>query len=214
MNEVEDIQIRMIQHYMYCKRRFGLLMIEDQWEDNYKTIEGNIVHSNVDDPFFNEKRKTKTISRSVPIYSDEYGIYGVADYMEFDTSSKGLRVNIVEYKNGKPLANDNKTVNYSDKIQVQAQMLCANEMFKTKTTGQVYYAGIKKKIDVPQSEELINDIKSAVEDMRNIIKEGKTPAKEKDQKCSLCSLIDICIPKVYKKKISIYKNIMHQGEVI
>lgn len=132
--EVEQIQIRMIQHFLYCKRRWGLLQIESQWADNYKTIQGNIVHLLVDDPFFDKTRGNKNISRSVPVFSDKLNIYGIADYIEFtDFNNPNMKVNIVEYKNGEPLAKDKKTVNYADAIQIQAQCLCAEEMFGVNT---------------------------------------------------------------------------------
>ncbi len=38
------INIRTIQHYMYCPRRFGLLEIENAWAENVSVVLANIMH--------------------------------------------------------------------------------------------------------------------------------------------------------------------------
>ena len=37
------INIRTIQHYMYCPRRFGLLEIENAWVENVSVVLANII---------------------------------------------------------------------------------------------------------------------------------------------------------------------------
>lgn len=37
------INIRTIQHYMYCPRRFGLLEIENAWVENVSVVLANIM---------------------------------------------------------------------------------------------------------------------------------------------------------------------------
>ena len=47
MNE-KTINIRAIQHYMYCPRRFALLEINDDWEENASlklSIDSAAIHS-------------------------------------------------------------------------------------------------------------------------------------------------------------------------
>lgn len=41
------INIRDIQHYMYCTRRFALLNVNDDWQENAFIILSNIMHENV-----------------------------------------------------------------------------------------------------------------------------------------------------------------------
>ena len=214
----EFIQIRNIQHFMYCKRRFGLLQAEKQWASNYKTIQGDMIHSKVSDPFFNESRGNVYVSRGLWLYSAEYKIYGIADYTEFIKSDDGVliegkqgkyEINIVEYKNGRPLSGDKKTINRPDELQLQSQIICAEEMFKAKVSGQVYYEGINKRLNYISNKETVSDIKSILSKMREVILSGITPEKESKQNCNLCSLSDICLPKAYKnsKKNSTYKSI-------
>jgi CRISPR-associated exonuclease Cas4 len=39
-----------IQHYAFCPRQWALIHIEQQWEENVKTVEGQHLHQRVDDP--------------------------------------------------------------------------------------------------------------------------------------------------------------------
>lgn len=40
----DSINIRDIQHYMYCPRRYALLEINRDWSENAYVIKANILH--------------------------------------------------------------------------------------------------------------------------------------------------------------------------
>ena len=87
---------------MFCPYQWWLIYIENEWVENVHTIQGNIVHSKVDDPNFFESRGNKKIERSVPLYSEKLGLYGIADLIEFNYENNKIKsINIVEYKNRK-----------------------------------------------------------------------------------------------------------------
>ena len=44
-----------IQHYMFCPRQWALIHIEQQWNDNRLTAEGELLHKNVDNPAYRQK---------------------------------------------------------------------------------------------------------------------------------------------------------------
>lgn len=45
-----------IQHYMfYCPWQWGLIHMEQLWDDNRLTVEGSLLHKRVDNPFYREK---------------------------------------------------------------------------------------------------------------------------------------------------------------
>lgn len=46
-----------IQHFQFCKRQWALIHIEQQWEENVLTIQGQHLHKKADQPFPREKRK-------------------------------------------------------------------------------------------------------------------------------------------------------------
>ena len=42
MSEDVTINIRDIQHYMYCPRRFALLEVNDDWAENAFVVKANL----------------------------------------------------------------------------------------------------------------------------------------------------------------------------
>lgn len=40
-----------IQHFVFCKRQWGLIYIEKIWKENFKTFKGNEFHKDI---FFTE----------------------------------------------------------------------------------------------------------------------------------------------------------------
>lgn len=193
-----------IKQFVYCQRRFALMYIECEWGSNYKIVEGDILHEKVDDAFFNEKRGDVHISRSVPIYSEELNIYGVADIVEFIKDSEGIRIpgklglwkiNPLEYKNGKPEKSG------ADNFQLCAQAMCLEEMFKTRiNSGDIYYGKIKRRVAVELTKEMKESVITQVDNMMKLIQSQKIPSKPINQNCNLCSLIDICMPEVISKQ--------------
>ena len=91
-DEYDRMPISSLKQYIYCKRRFALMYINCEWGSNYKIVEGDILHSRVNDPFFNEKRGDVYISRSVPVYSEKLNLYGVADIVEFIRDVDGIKL--------------------------------------------------------------------------------------------------------------------------
>ena len=51
-SEDEYLMISGIQHFVFCKRQWALLHIEQQWNENYLTVDGNILHRNAHDGDF------------------------------------------------------------------------------------------------------------------------------------------------------------------
>lgn len=202
-----QITINSLQHYVYCPRRWGLLVIEGLWADNYKTVQGNIVHGLVDDPFFNEQRNGKRIVRSLPIYLDEFEIYGVADCVEFIPHQEGARVEplkgkynivVVEYKNGKP--NNDNTINYPDSIQLAAQMMCIDSVFGCHCKGYVFYHTTGRRVEIADTEVLFMEVEKIVKIMNELIKTKTIPPKPAKQQCNNCSMSNVCMPKISIKQ--------------
>lgn len=71
-----------IQHYRFCPRQWALIHVEQQWNDNGLTIEGQLLHKHVDDPFYRQKCGDHIALRSVNIASKELGLYGICDMIE------------------------------------------------------------------------------------------------------------------------------------
>ena len=68
MKEYTDEDLLMlsgIHHFAFCKRRWALVHLENQWEDNVKTVEGNIMHEICHDTDFSESRGNLMIIRGL-----------------------------------------------------------------------------------------------------------------------------------------------------
>ncbi len=208
---IDRIPISAIKQYVYCKRRFALMHIDCQWSSNYKTIEGDFLHQKVDDPFFQEKRRGVYKSRSVPVYSERLNIYGIADIIEFTQDEKGVligskaglwRITPIEYKNGRPEKSK------ADNFQLGAIALCLEEMFLTSIyIGYIYYGKLRKRIEVTLSDSFKKEITATISEMNNMIINHTIPPKPQNQNCSLCSLVDICMPNIFKNNIRCQKSI-------
>src|SRR5690606_34221493 len=123
----EMLSLSGIQHFLFCRRQWALIHVEQQWQENMLTVDGRILHNRVDDPFFTEKRKGVIIARSVPVASPSLGLSGICDVVEFTHSTQGVHLAghagtflpaPVEYKRGK------QKQGQSDEAQLCAQAIC------------------------------------------------------------------------------------------
>ena len=80
--EDEMLMLSGIQHFMFCPRRWALIHIEQQWEENKLTVEGQILHKNVDNPFYRQKNGNVVTLRSLQVSSKVLGLYGITDAVE------------------------------------------------------------------------------------------------------------------------------------
>lgn len=100
-----------IQHFVFCKRQWALIHIEQQWQENLRTIEGEILYEKTHDNTIKESRVDLIISRGMRIFSRSLGLTGTCDVVELHRASDGVSVFgkdgtykpvPVEYKRGKP----------------------------------------------------------------------------------------------------------------
>ena len=152
---MSTVNIRSIQHFMYCPRRWGLLEINDDWAENFHVIKANLMHERVHSGDHEYSSKNKKVISSLSVYNDELDIYGVIDCVEFKRDKNGtfikelddkFRVTIVEYKPTKPKDRDFWP---SDAIQVFAQKLCVDYVFQCDSEAYIYYADVRRRSLLP-----------------------------------------------------------------
>lgn len=206
-----EIAIRSIQHYMYCPHRWGLLEIDKAWAENAFVTKANLMHDRVHDPERAYVSRGKEVYTSVPVYHDlpEYNLYGVTDCLELTRDSMGVSINgsaekyricIVEYKPTKP--KDSK-YHEEDLMQVFAQKLCVDYVFGSDCEAVLYYADVKKRVVLPLREnfELYDQqLRKLLREMRRNLEQGVIPPVRKGQKCSGCSMKDLCMPAIKMPK--------------
>lgn len=203
-NEDEFLQLSGIQHFAFCRRQWALAYIEMQWLENVRTVEGKILHENAHNPSLKEKRGDLLIVRAMPIHSCEMGVSGECDIVEFHKDKDGVplsgregtyRAVPVEYKRGKPKTDD------VDLLQVAAQAMCLEEMLCcTIPYGYIYYGETKHRLKVEFNEEIRTKVKNIFAEMHKYENQQYTPKVKTSKKCNACSLKDICLPVLNKKK--------------
>lgn len=206
-HEDEYLMISEIQHFYFCKRQWGLIHIEQQWNENEYTIEGHLLHKKVDNPFIVESRDDVIVSRAVPISSKYLGLSGIIDVLEFIRDKEGInlpgkvglwRPNIVEYKRGKPKPD------HRDIVQLVAQVICLEEQINYRIkTSEFYYGEIRRRVKIDITDELRKEVHHVVQEMHSYFKKRETPKAEFFKNCTLCSLYDLCLPRLTKKKVNV-----------
>ena len=68
-SEDEYLMLSGIQHFVFCRRQWALIHIEQQWEENFRTADGQVMHRNVHDANFHEARGDTVITRSMAVSS-------------------------------------------------------------------------------------------------------------------------------------------------
>ena len=216
-NEEDFLMLSGIQHFTFCKRQWALIHIEQQWEDNLRTIEGNIMHENAHNGEIREKRGSTIISRGMSVFSRSLGISGVCDVVELRRSENGIElygledkydVVPIEYKKGKPKEND------ADVLQLTAQAICLEEMLVCSINkGYLYYGEQKRRMEVEISQELRESVKACCTEMHRLYDRCHTPKVKISKACNACSIKNICIPKLCKdKSVEKYIHDMIKGE--
>ncbi|WEG12325.1 CRISPR-associated protein Cas4 [Pullulanibacillus sp. KACC 23026] len=203
-NEDEYLMLSGIQHFIFCKRQWALIHIEQQWEENVRTVEGQHIHIKADQPLIREKRQNKLIVRALPIKSTELGATGICDVVEFIQNDKGVSVFNskekylpipIEYKRGKPKKDD------SDVLQLTAQAICLEEMLLCAVdTGYIFYNEIKHRVEVPISEENRIRVRKMFKEMHHFFNNNYTPKVRTGTFCKSCSLQHICMPTLMTKQ--------------
>lgn len=205
--EDEFLMLSGIQHFYFCKRQWALIHIEQVWKENEFTAEGQILHEKADIPFLKEKRKDIFISRSMPVSSKVLGLSAILDIVEFKRDEKGVEIagkkgrwlpKIVEYKRGK------KKRDKRDEVQLVAQVICLEESLGVKIdSSDLYYFSTNTRETVEISLELKKEVKDLSAEMHKMYENKKTPPAEYFKNCTLCSLYDLCMPRITKKRRSV-----------
>ena len=216
-SEDEYLMLSGVQHFAFCRRQWALIHIENQWAENYRTVDGNIMHERVHDAKFHEKRGETVITRAMPVSSARLGISGECDAVELKKDVKGIElygldgkytVTPVEYKRGEPKEND------CDAVQLMAQALCLEDMLCCDIKfGYLYYGEIRRRVKVVFDSELRKRTEDIISEMHDLYKKQYTPKVKRRKCCNACSMKNICLPVIcVDKKASEYIREM-LGEV-
>ena len=105
-----------IQHFLLLPAGSGaLIYLEQQWAENLRTVEGQLLHERCHDDSFREKRGDLLTVRGMRVISHRLRLTGACDVVEFRADPDGVPLQgqegrwlpmPVEYKHGTPKEND------------------------------------------------------------------------------------------------------------
>ncbi len=208
-DEEDYLRLSGLQHFAFCRRQWALIHIEDQWAENFRTMDGHIMHEHVHDQDFRESRGDRLIVRGLAVHSAELGISGQCDTVGFHRDPAGVplqnreglwRPYPVEYKRGKPKEHS------ADELQLCAQAMCLEEMLCCAIPeGALYYGEPRRRTVVRFTPELHRQVQGSLTEMHELYRRHYTPKVKPSKACSACSLKDLCLPKLMRnRKVSDY----------
>ena len=202
--EEEFLQLSGLQHFKFCRRQWALIHLEQQWAENYRTVDGELMHSNAHDADFRESRGDLIITRGVSVFSPTLGVSGQCDVLEYRRGDAGIPIRgkeglwqpfPVEYKRGSPREDT------GDVLQLCGQAMCLEEMLCCAIPeGALYYGEIRRRVNVAFTEELRGEVRQMLAQMHELYQRGHTPKVKPTKSCNACSLKELCLPKLMKSR--------------
>ncbi|MBR1657016.1 MAG: CRISPR-associated protein Cas4 [Synergistaceae bacterium] len=216
--EDDYLMLSGVQHFAFCRRQWALIHVERLWEENLRTMDGNILHERVHDDSIREKRGDLIITRAMAVSSPRLGLSGECDAVEFHRSNNGIPIFgmegkyiivPVEYKRGSPKEKD------CDVVQLTAQALCLEDMLCCEiSAGYLYYGETRHRIKVVFDEAVRKRTEDIISEMHELYRKHHTPIVKRTKSCNACSIKELCLPQLEKKqKASVYiKNMLYSEE--
>ena len=177
--------------------------MEHQWAENYRTADGSILHEKAHDGG-TESRGDLLIVRAMRIYSATLGVSGECDVVEFHRTENGISLQgreglwqpyPVEYKRGKPKQDT------MDALQLCGQAMCLEEMLCCEIpVGALYYGEPRRRTEIEFTTELREEVRSLLKEMHDLYQRGRTPKVKPTKACNACSLKELCLPKLMRKR--------------
>lgn len=193
-DEDERIPLSALQHHVYCPRQYALIHLEQSFSDNLYTQRGQAVHALVDEPGA-EWHLGARLERALPLYSDKLGLIGKADVVEFHPDGGVVPV---EYKHGRLNRKGfvGELAQKADAVQLAAQAMCLEEMLgKSIAEAAIFQHGSRRRRAVAISTELRAHVMQTLAAIRALRAEQRLPPPFNDERCTHCSLRDLCQPE-------------------
>ncbi|MCD8377101.1 MAG: CRISPR-associated protein Cas4 [Oscillospiraceae bacterium] len=200
MQEDDYLQLSGLQHFLFCRRQWALIHLEQQWAENDRTVAGTLMHQNAHDPAQNSRRGDVLTVRALRIHSPRLGLSGTCDVVEFHRDPNGVPLSRaegtwlpypVEYKHGSPKSGN------CDAAQLCAQAMCLEEMLCCEIPeGALYYGQTRRRQTVAFSPQLRQTVQEAAQEMHRLFDRRHTPKAKPSKSCNACSLKDLCLPRL------------------
>ena len=193
-----------LQHFTFCRRQWALIHLEQQWQENLRTVEGALLHRRAHDAALRERRGDTLSLRGLSVTSYTLGLSGKCDVVEFHASSKGVPLHgeeglwlpfPVEYKRGRPKSHQ------ADELQLCAQAMGLEEMLCCSIPeGALFYWEPRRRTAIFFTQELREAVRRNSNEMHQLYRRGHTPKAKPTKSCSACSLKELCLPQLVRRE--------------
>lgn len=182
-----QVPLSALEHFDYCPRQAGLILLEDGFADDAATIRGTLLHHRVHEPGDEARPGLRTL-RSLPVWHEALGLTGVCDVVEI-------------HDNGKIIPVEHKSGGYQPggpaDVQVAAQAMCLEDMFGARITEAAIFSGTdRRRHPVPVGTALRERVTERAAQVRAIMTREQLPPPISGSRCRRCSMNHACLPKV------------------
>lgn len=201
--EDEYLLMSGLQHFVFCRRQWALIHLEQQWSENLRTAEGRLEHARCHDTTQTERRGSLLITRGMRVVSHRLRMTGACDVVEFRADPEGIPLQNtegrwqptpVEYKHGREKETD------ADRVQLCAQAMALEEMLVCEIPeGVLFYEETRRRERVALTPELRQTTLALAEEMNRYFVRGYTPKVKPGKHCNACSLKALCLPVLCRR---------------
>ncbi|MGW4421441.1 CRISPR-associated protein Cas4 [Streptosporangium sp. NPDC004631] len=182
-----QVTLSALEHYAYCPRQAGLILLEDGYADDAATIRGTLMHQRVHEPGHETRGAIRTL-RALPVWHDKLALIGVCDVVEIHHNGPIIPI---EHKSGA------YTPGGPADIQVAGQAMCLEAMFSRPVPHGVIYSGAdRRRHTVTIDGAIQRRVITLADSVRGLLAAMALPAAPADQRCRRCSMRDMCMPRV------------------
>lgn len=192
--EDDLLPISALQHLVFCPRRVALIFLEGVWSDNEFTIDGLQRHETVHDEGFRSSKGVRML-RGVPLRSLTLGVVGFADVVEMTGERAKMKLFPVEYKRGR-LRHER-----GYEVQLCAQAICLEESLGVPVrSGALFFWETRRRLTIELDSQLRAETEAAARELHRVLSEEKTPPAVPGRRCAKCSLVELCVPRVWQRR--------------
>jgi len=187
-DDSELVMVSALSQWGYCPRRCALIHLEQTFEENIHTLQGEMEHKRAHDQEV-EWQEGLRVERGLSLWSKRLGLVGKADVVEFHDGVPYP----VEYKHGRK----RRYGRQAGDLQLCGQAICLEEMTGLAVRrGAIFHIGSRRRREVVFDDPLRSRVEEAVGEIRRILTDSRLPAPVHDTRCDDCSLLESCLPSV------------------
>lgn len=214
MEEDNYISLSYISQYNYCKRRAGLIILENQWCDSADTVKGSLEHKVVHTTSITSRNSIVTLT-NMSVVSRKMNLMGKSDAIEVLLSENGTALPWIgkekyelfpiEYKHG------SIRMEPEYEYQLCAQAMCLEEMFGCCiNSGAIFFISSHRNKEVQFTKKHREAVEKSAAALSQMLDNKIVPKADYSSKCLKCSLKDICMPKVSDSVSDYLRHLKHE----